>query len=52
MDTSNVPDLSRMSHDEKDALIIGLLQQIREIEARTEAKVEQLTAPEPPRDRK
>lgn len=44
MDAMNVPDLSKMSHDEKDTLIIDLLQTIREIEARTEAKIEQLTA--------
>lgn len=44
MDAMNVPDLSKMSHDEKDALIIDLLQKISEIESTTAAKIEQLTA--------
>ena len=44
MEATNVPDLSRMSPDEKDALIIDLLERIGAIAAGTEAKIEQLTA--------
>ena len=38
MDAMNVPDLSKMSHDEKDSLIVGLLQRIGEIEAAMQAQ--------------
>ncbi|MCB1100577.1 MAG: IS66 family transposase, partial [Verrucomicrobiae bacterium] len=44
MKATDVPDLSKLSPDEKDALIIDLLGRVRESAAGTEAKIEQLTA--------
>ena len=41
MDPKNVPDPSKMSHDEKDSLIVGLLQRIGEIETAMQAQAMQ-----------